>query len=234
MGLKEPGLRGSLRNVSVGIDAIPDSVVDDFETGDISRYSGDAESFAADDDSFIGDFALEFEADKDNNAILSDEPVDGFIPTVGRRFSFYARDESDGADSAGPTLLFCIDDGDIDNFSGYGVTWFGNESGPRIVKFDSGKTSDSELEQGNGAETDDWVEVEIEVHGENDPEPEGTIKVTSYLIDQNDGSRQSEDELISVIDSDFIDQDMKFGWWHRTNGTVTKTRVDDSIILDSL
>ena len=27
MGLKEPGLRGSLRNVSVGIDAIPDSVV---------------------------------------------------------------------------------------------------------------------------------------------------------------------------------------------------------------
>ena len=40
MGLKEPGLRGSLRNVSVGIDAIPDSVVsrpddnDDFSTDD--------------------------------------------------------------------------------------------------------------------------------------------------------------------------------------------------------
>ena len=31
MGLKEPGLRGSLRNVSVGMDAIPDALVDNFE-----------------------------------------------------------------------------------------------------------------------------------------------------------------------------------------------------------
>ena len=31
MGLKESGLRGSLRNVSVGIDAIPDTVVEQFD-----------------------------------------------------------------------------------------------------------------------------------------------------------------------------------------------------------
>ena len=39
MGLKESGLRGSLRNVSVGIDAIPDSVV--------SRYNADEESLGS-------------------------------------------------------------------------------------------------------------------------------------------------------------------------------------------
>ena len=37
MGLKESGLRGSLRNVSVGIDAIPDSVVYHFDATSIDE-----------------------------------------------------------------------------------------------------------------------------------------------------------------------------------------------------
>ena len=43
MGLKESGLRGSLRNVSVGIDAIPDSVVsrpEDNDSGTTSDMEG--------------------------------------------------------------------------------------------------------------------------------------------------------------------------------------------------
>ena len=45
MGLKEPGLRGSLRNVSVGIDAIPDSV----------EYQYVAENFASPWPDEVGD-----------------------------------------------------------------------------------------------------------------------------------------------------------------------------------
>ena len=42
MGLKESGLRGSLRNVSVGIDAIPDSeVLDDWLDGNITSSRDD-------------------------------------------------------------------------------------------------------------------------------------------------------------------------------------------------
>ena len=37
MGLKDSGLRGSLRNVSVGIDAIPDSAIHHYITGDFTE-----------------------------------------------------------------------------------------------------------------------------------------------------------------------------------------------------
>ena len=57
MGLKESGLRGSLRNVSVGIDAIPDSVVAQFDateepsTGSITSITD-----------LVGDFDLSGDA----------------------------------------------------------------------------------------------------------------------------------------------------------------------------
>ena len=41
MGLKEPGLRGSLRNVSVGIDAIPDSVGNRFNAPEQLQTQGE-------------------------------------------------------------------------------------------------------------------------------------------------------------------------------------------------
>ena len=41
MGLKESGLRGSLRNVSVGIDAIPDSAVLRYDPSQLSLTDGD-------------------------------------------------------------------------------------------------------------------------------------------------------------------------------------------------
>ena len=51
MGLKESGLRGSLRNVSVGIDAIPDSVILLPESDDLDHFGGDTGQFTIDDTS---------------------------------------------------------------------------------------------------------------------------------------------------------------------------------------
>ena len=65
MGLKESGLRGSLRNVSVSIDAIPDSVVTQYEFEDDSDTSTAIDS--------VGD----------NNATLSEPTYNDTIVKVG-------------------------------------------------------------------------------------------------------------------------------------------------------
>ena len=54
MGLKESGLRGSLRNVSVGIDAIPDSVVSRWQFNDDSDTSIAIDSEGANDGDITG------------------------------------------------------------------------------------------------------------------------------------------------------------------------------------
>ena len=80
MGLKESGLRGSLRNVSVGIDAIPDSVVlqyfatevnggsstwpDDVETQDMGLTGGETDATLSD-----GSESLEFDGANDTGDI---------------------------------------------------------------------------------------------------------------------------------------------------------------------
>ena len=56
MGLKESGLRGSLRNVSVGIDAIPDSVVNQYLGNSFSQGdSGWTDEASSADISLTGD-----------------------------------------------------------------------------------------------------------------------------------------------------------------------------------
>ena len=75
MGLKEPGLRGSLRNVSVGIDAIPDSAIHQWAFDEGSGST--ATDSAGDNDlsisgaswvsnGFEGGFALDFDGTDDN------------------------------------------------------------------------------------------------------------------------------------------------------------------------
>ena len=91
MGLKESGLRGSLRNVSVGIDAIPDSTFDQtlhqwyFDEGENQSFAdavGDASgslNFDRWDESgdWVGGFAPDFSDDDDEGIVDSDQENTG-------------------------------------------------------------------------------------------------------------------------------------------------------------
>ena len=96
MGLKEPGLRGSLRNVSVGIAAIPDAVVDDFERGNLDPYTlHDAGNY----NPSVTDSSPVLEGDKSLQASGSDGVVSTLdstsgldnYPSVGDLFGFLTR-----------------------------------------------------------------------------------------------------------------------------------------------
>ena len=98
MGLKEPGLRGSLRNVSVGIDAIPDSVaLYLFDEGSGSTFAdsdGDADgsfingSWVSDSDAVGGFMAENTDSDRLGEVAVSDQPTIGDTGYVLSTFEF--------------------------------------------------------------------------------------------------------------------------------------------------
>ena len=125
MGLKESGLRGSLRNVSVGIDAIPDRVVDNFEENggiynDVSLsdvYSGDLASFSRISGGITGDFVLENASE--SGELISSQPDDGLnrYPDAGETVEFALKDGANGNESTEPSVCFMVEDSS--NPSGY-------------------------------------------------------------------------------------------------------------------
>ena len=84
MGLKESGLRGSLRNVSVGIDAIPDDEIDQFEnyqpngSDELSDfYSNDVSAFSIGESGFEGGQNLQTDDTSSSNNTIASFPGDG-------------------------------------------------------------------------------------------------------------------------------------------------------------
>ena len=79
MGLKEAGLRGSLRSVSTEVPRIPDSEVDYFERDSLDFYTGDTTEFVIQNDvtftTDTGDRSLKSEA-SDFSRVIS-TPGDG-------------------------------------------------------------------------------------------------------------------------------------------------------------
>ena len=88
MGLKESGLRGSLRNVSVGIDAIPDSEADekllhrwvlDDVNDSVEDSIGDQDGTVSNVSSIEGDFAGGAAADGSSNAEIDIGEIQNWI-----------------------------------------------------------------------------------------------------------------------------------------------------------
>jgi len=87
MGLKNGGLRGSLRNIGTGV-GIPDSVVDSFEDGDISEYGVDTGKFGVSSNwSYDGSNALLSTADFGELVSTSGLPV--YPQAGGRTFVYF-------------------------------------------------------------------------------------------------------------------------------------------------
>ena len=189
MGLKESGLRGSLRNVSVGIDAIPDSVVDNFEPDPEGPYSEDPPSIdefyegptsdinITDSDVLEGGFSLHSSSGSSNSNIVTDE-FDN-IPERGDRFSYYAIALS-SSDSV-PGLAFGVDPehngGDSGDYDCYAVQFRHGSNSIDIMK--NGTTND-DIQESESVSLDvgEWYEMEIDWTSTS-------IDLTIYEIDQD-------------------------------------------------
>ena len=82
MGLKEPGLRGSLRNVSVGIDAIPDSVIHHYDPINFTTSQWPDEVGTSDMDAISG-LSEDSSAFDDNGGVSADGTDHGLTDTMG-------------------------------------------------------------------------------------------------------------------------------------------------------
>jgi len=117
MGFKEAGLRGSLRNVSVGASVIPDSVIDHFEESLYEdqnltlsdRYGGDNLQFSRQQTTvYEGSYALEasssqtlyFIADTDNETLQQGDAFGAFLRNS-MTYVFAAQSESGAGSLSG-------------------------------------------------------------------------------------------------------------------------------------
>ena len=217
MGLKEPGLRGSLRNVSVGIGAIPDNVVDNFEDGNADPagvyesedtiadfYSGDTSGYARTTTEVIeGGNALEYTGDV-NGGFIASEPNNGLnrYPAKGEIISGLLRDTS--TDHVPQFIIGAeVSEGDV---SGYGIQIRPDESRLRIARYvDS--SEDAVLAETTSASLnfDEWYDCEVEWHDGSGSESDNEIVFTVYEIDEDTLERENEVASISANDSTFED-----------------------------
>ena len=208
MGLKESGLRGSLRNVSVGIDAIPDSEIflprsndlDDFNFNNTSSEDWNLVS----DGNIIDDLhdrtdpvlAVEnavMPTDVDGIHLFANDVIAGAIPKPGDTFSIYMNELEE---NCRPTVNFGVQDGG----NGYGIRFDPSSSSSAhvIIRYDD-ESRTALSQSGNVGSVGDWHEIEVE-WGEN-----GDITSKVFSVDQSDGSRQSELNQESTNDTTYSD-----------------------------
>ena len=225
MGLKESGLRGSLRNVSTGVIAIPDSVVDNFESilyedqnlTLSDYYSGDLSVFERQGQTvFNGDFALEIEGQNPGNdgsfGIFSTTGLPRY-PEAGEKFNVRLRLEF--SENSETRFTFGVQD----SSNLYNVDIRSSDNRFRVFVTDGGSTTI--LDESTAGTISDSVWYTCEV----DWAVSGTTTLT--LFDES----MSQVDQISFNDSTFTSGGI--GW--RTFQRVGETGsgfVDDFIIID--
>ena len=226
MGLKESGLRGSLRNVSVGIDAIPDAVVDNFEDAPdgpygseetiADYYSGDVAAYVRSTSDVVeGSRALAYDGGASANVIQS-APGDGLpqYPDAGDSLRVFLRAPNFTSfafgiepDSGPAGYIALLADGDM-----------------RIRRFDD-PDSPTDLTTSSPSITGtDWYWAEIGTPSSADP----SITFDLYELNTTDLSRGSSVDSLSTSDSNYIGEAIGA----RTGtGDLSHTAIDDIRVL---
>ena len=194
MGLKESGLRGSLRSVSTGVRAIPDSVVLQPDAGDLTHFFGDTEKYDINDNQpRIGDLSLKG-VTGDTGRMVSTSGLDNY-PAKGESSSCLTRPGDGGIVRVG------FGAADIDNY--YLLRLQSDEF--FIEKRDDASPSTLASSSVSITETD-FHELFWEWHDGSGSEPDNEIVAELYAIDQSTGERTDPDnpiQTLSVNDSDF-------------------------------
>ena len=190
MGLKESGLRGSLRNVSVGIDAIPDVVLLPDEN-DLDNFDNSTElEISSADPNIQSDLSLKLtDADGFQDEVSTSTSGLNRYPESGEQFGYYYHTNEDDGAAHG---LFGVQDSD--NFYGVWLTPTSDEI--RIVKDGIGGTVESSATS-NAVNTDEFYYIEV------DWLTDGTITARVFEVDQSNGDIQSEIGSVSTTDEDY-------------------------------
>ena len=213
MGLKESGLRGSLRNVSVGIDAIPDAVIEQFDAGNLDGYEGDTSFFSiTQSNTLVGDNALINDDQSSNNQIIINPNLDN-TPERGDEWAFFAEW---GIMDMGAMFAYSSDSANYivgaidDDGSGDEVL--------RIYKDSKGAGDDVIASDTISDPADDveWVEFFVEFGSQNVANEE--IRATVFEITNEDGdpsgippfNRGSQLAQTTATDNEYDSGD--FGW----------------------
>ena len=217
------------------VSAIPDSVVDSLESGNLDRYDGDTSEFGVVSGGIDGDFAIEA-TDSTRNLIYSDDPVDGVIPTKGMEISFYGRSQFDFGDSVQAGIAFCLSGSSVSDMDGYHLEMGHGDGEWRLMRIDNGISNTTQIlreDYPSAIDTGVWVEFVFTLHDGSGAEDEDTIEVTVFEIDQSTGDRVEEHDTHTVIDDNHLDNDEYFGWANGGSGNAEKFG-DNYRIIDEI
>jgi hypothetical protein len=196
-------------------------IVDKFEDNDLAEYTNTANYDTTTNNAIEGTYALKLTGN-DPESFMYSFPGDGLNRYFkkGHIASVYARAKEVGGDNSAAVIGFGMPSGDYD--SGYAIAnW--NFASWRLFRFDGGsrtKIADS----GNSTNDGEWYEYEIEWHDGTGSEPDGTINVTRYTIDQTDGSRISQGSTISAQDTTYSGEGVFF---KNESGTADEITIAD-------
>ena len=239
MGLKESGLRGSLRNVSVGIDAIPDSVVYHPVVSEAALSEGDPISsipdLVADDDwSAVG--SPTYRADEINGEDVAelDGIDDGFVSdAAGSDFTFL----HDGTDFA-VLLVYEVDDATPSDFYAFMNTSDGTGSnlgyqhtlrdseGGEHVRIGDGSSVIIGATDSSGLTTANSVHIqEFELDEET-----GTVRVDGDISDSDSGTGFSSSNPSSNAHLGCTDGDSDFLSGEFAEGMILKEPEDGDVV----
>ena len=178
-------------------NAIPDSVVEDFEDGNLDNYSGDKTSQTIiSTDALEGSFSLEttagslVESSSETVILWTDHPD----PPQKGGDDFSALIEPRAADANG-AFLFATS-GSTPDWSGYVILLGTSNDATWIGKVESG--SSTWIAQGSGPISQDQTYEVVASWQSND-----TISATTYEFDTSTMTRGSEVESISATDGTF-------------------------------
>ena len=166
MGLKESGLRGSLRSVSTGVSAIPDNVVTNPDENDLDHFSGDLDLKITTDEPVFDTRAYHTDSGGGDQFSTSGLPN---YPQRTDNHQFYQWT----SETAQSRVWFWYDDGQDDGYQlriGTGSC--------ELYRVDSGSTT--EIASFNGVSDQEWIRFLIEDTDDYE------ITITAFDTDDNE------------------------------------------------
>ena len=217
MGLKESGLRGSLRSVSTEVGAIPDSVVLQPEPNDLDHFSGDTGDFAIQDITNFGDgdFTLKGTDADSVSTIFSDSGLDAY-PEPGQRLSCKIQLPDDAS-------LALVGFGFQDADNGYAVGISGDD------RFEIRKDFGQEVVENPTIKTDTVYFINWFWRSESP-----RIEAELYEGEDADPSEDSPIETIQFDDSEYTDGGVAIRNWRNDSDFTPDSFFADYFIMERL
>ena len=200
---------------------IPDSVVDNYEDGDLSEYDQTGEWGITTSNVIEGQYAIDHLTGGDDwqNPLVSYSGLPDY-PEQGDVIACLMRDID-----AGGAIFGWGAGGSQSSLDAFGVRLHtGDELS--IVKWSNGSISELNLSSPTIDNTT-WYDVEVWWHDGSGSEPAGTLEVFAYEVNTGDLTRGSQVGTVSTTDTDYASNTgIAFGRW---SGNGSAGTISDAV-----